>query len=342
MKTAPANRRRGMIVVSRFLVGGLVLATIVIGLGSAAPAQDRSSRIKALMERARDKRDLPSDPNPTRITAPGTYRFHFTHGGIRRDYLVHVPTKAIGKPTPVLLAMHGGGGDMDYQAQNYGLVEKSEQAGFIAVFPNGTSRFRSGILATWNAGACCGRAVEQKVDDVGFLKAVIARVATQVSIDRRRVYATGMSNGGLMSYRLACEAPGLVRAIAPVAGTDNTISCKPSRPVPVIHFHARDDSHVLLGGGSGPDALTKTNFTSVPATVAKWVALNKASPRARTVLSAPGAKCERHHGAAPVELCVTEAGGHSWPGSQPRRANKAPSQAIDANDRMWDFFVSLK
>lgn len=331
-----------MIVASRFLIGGLVLATIVVGLGSAAPAQDRSGRIKALMERARDKRDLPSDPNPTRIAAPGTYRFHFTHGGLRREYLIHVPAKAIGKDAPVLLAMHGGGGDMDYQAQNYGLVEKSEQAGFVAIFPNGASRFRSGILATWNAGACCGRAVAQKVDDVGFLKEVVARVSRQLSVDRRRIYATGMSNGGLMAYRLACEAPELIRAIAPVAGTDNTVTCKPSRSVPVIHFHSRDDSHVLFGGGHGPDALVDTDFASVPATIAKWVALNRASPRARTVLSVPGATCQRHDGAAPVELCVTESGGHSWPGSQSRRANKSPSQAISANDRMWDFFSSLR
>jgi polyhydroxybutyrate depolymerase len=331
-----------MIVASRFLVGSLVLATIVIGLGSAAPAQDRGERVRALMERAREKRDLPSDPNPTRITAPGTYRFHFTYGGIRRDYLVHVPARAIGKPAPVLLALHGGGGDMDYQAQNYGLVEKSDQAGFIFVAPNGTSRFRSGILATWNAGTCCGRAVEQKVDDVGFIRAVIARVATQAPVDLSRVFATGMSNGALMSYRLACEASDLIRAIAPVAGTDNTTACKPSRSVPVIHFHAKDDSHVLFGGGSGPDALTSTNFLSVPSTIAKWVALNKASAQAKTALSVPGAICTLHSGAAPVQLCVTDAGGHSWPGSASLRANKSPSQAISSNDLMWDFFVSLK
>jgi len=341
MKIAAKFTRRGKFVASRFLIGGLLLAAITAGLASTAPAQDRAGRVKALMERAQQKRALPSDPNPTKIAAAGTYRFHFTHNGLRRDYLVHVPAKAIGRSAPVVLALHGGGGDMDYQAQNYGLVEKSERAGFILVAPNGTSRFRSGILATWNAGACCGRAVEQKVDDVGFLREVIVRVATQVSIDRGRVFATGMSNGGLMSYRLACEAPDMIRAIAPVAGTDNTLACKPSRPVPVIHFHARDDSHVLFNGGHGPDSVVDTNFTSVPASIAKWVKLNSADPKAQTVLSVPGARCQLHKGPAPVEVCITEAGGHSWPGSQTRRANKNPSQAISANDRMWDFFSSL-
>jgi polyhydroxybutyrate depolymerase len=331
-----------MTVASRYFIGSLALIAIAAGLASAGLAQDRAGRIQALMERAQQKRAQPSDPNPTKITKAGTYRFHFFHGGLRREYLVHVPAKAIGQPAPMLLALHGGGGDMDYQAQNYGLVEKSDEAGFILVAPNGTSRFASGILATWNAGACCGRAVEQNIDDVGFLKAVIGRVATQAAIDRSRVFATGMSNGGLMSYRLACEASDMIRGIAPVAGTDNTIQCKPSRPVPVIHFHAKDDSHVLFGGGSGPDALATANFTSVPATIAKWVSLNQASPQAKAVVSVPGATCTRHDGPAPVELCVTDAGGHSWPGSTSRRANKNPSQAISANDRMWEFFSSLK
>lgn len=331
-----------MIVASRFLVGGLVLAGITAGLASTAPAQERVGRAQALLERAREKRAQLSDPNPTAITAPGTYRFQFIFDGLTRQYLVHVPAKAIGHPAPVILALHGGGGDMDYQAQNYGLVEKSDEAGFILVAPNGTSRFRSGILATWNAGACCGQAVENKVDDVGFLREVIARVSRQANVDESRIYATGMSNGGLMTYRLACEAPDLIRAIASVAGTDNTTICKPSRPVPVIHFHARDDSHVLFNGGAGPDSLVKTSFTSVPATIAKWVALDRADTKPKTVLSVPGAKCELHAGGSPVELCVTDSGGHSWPGAKARRAGKTPSQAIDANDVMWAFFSSLK
>lgn len=328
-------------VASRVLIGGLVLAAITAGLAATAPAQDGAGRVKALLHRATEKRALVSDPNATAITAAGTYRFQFTHDGLTRHYLVHVPGKAFGHSAPVLLALQGGGGDMEYQAENYALVEKSDEAGFILVAPNGTSRFRSGILATWNAGACCGQAAERKVDDVGFLKAMMARVSGQIAVDRGRIYATGMSNGAMMAYRLACEAPDLIRAIAPVAGTDNTIVCKPSRSVPVIHFHARDDGHVLFNGGAGPDAMAKTDFKSVPATIAKWVALDRAEPKTTTVLSVPGAKCELHVGTAPVQVCVTDAGGHSWPGAEAKRVNQKPSQAISANDLMWDFFQSL-
>jgi polyhydroxybutyrate depolymerase len=330
---------------SRFLIGLSVLSTVVVGITTAASAQDRGERLQQFRQRAQAKQALASDPNETKIARPGTYRFNFVHGGLKREYIVYVPAGIRrGVPAPMLLALHGGGGDMDFQADNYGLKQKADQAGFIAVFPNGYSRFPSGILATWNAGGCCGKAVEQNVDDVGFLKTVIERVSRQANIDRRRVYATGMSNGGLMSYRLACEAAEMIRAIAPVAGTDNTLSCKPSRPVPVIHFHAVDDSHVLYNGGSGRDALTRTDFTSVPATVAKWVGLNRAQSPAQRVLSVAGASCDLYPakpGGAPVELCVTESGGHSWPGTPSRRANKSPSMAISANDLMWQFFQSL-
>ena len=244
---------------------------------------------------------------------------------------------------PMLIALHGGGGDADYQSSDtkYGLISKSEQAGFIAVFPNGYSRFPSGILATWNAGECCGKAVQNNVDDVGFLKEVIHRVSRQADVDRSRIFATGMSNGAMMSYRLACELPHMIRAIAPVAGTDGTRSCKPARPVPVIHFHARDDSHVLFTGGPGPDAVVDTQFTSVPATIGKWVTLNRAAVTPKRVLAVPGAHCDLYAakpGGAPVELCVTDTGGHSWPGGGTQQGRKQPSKAISANDVMWDYF----
>jgi polyhydroxybutyrate depolymerase len=145
----------------------------------------------------------------------------------------------------MLIALHGGGGDDDFQADDskYKLISKSEAAGFIAVFPNGYSRFPGGILATWNAGSCCGAAQKNNVDDVGFIREVIHRVERQASIDPKRVFAAGMSNGAMMSWRLACEAPE-VRAIAPVEGTDNTATCKPPHPVAVIEFHAADDPNV--------------------------------------------------------------------------------------------------
>ena len=331
---------------SRLLAGVAVLCAVAVTIGGTAAAQ-RLGRFQEFMERAEQRRGhQPDDPNMTPILAPGDYRFSFVHQGKTREYLVHVPRSYSGTPTPMLMALHGGGGDADLQAddERYKLISKSEQAGFIAVFPNGYSRFSSGILATWNAGACCGGAQRDDVDDVGFLREVIRRVERQARIDRNRAFITGMSNGALMSWRMACEASDLIRGIAPVEGTDNTASCKPARPVAAIEFHSLDDDHIPINGGKGVSALTDTNFTSVGATQAKWVQLDHAEASARRVLTVPGAHCDLHSakpGGVPLELCLTDAGGHSWPGGGTQQGRKQPSMAISANDLMWTFFSSL-
>ncbi len=325
---------------SRFSIGAVALCAISLTVAGAACAQ-RSDRLQLLLQHARERRAMPpADPNMTPMTTPGDYRFSFVHDDIGREYLVHVPRSYRDQPTPMLIALHGGGGDAEFQASDdkYRLISKSEQAGFIAVFPNGYSRF-GGILATWNAGSCCGGAQKNNIDDVGFIREVIARVEKQARIDRRRIFATGMSNGAMMSWRLACEAPE-IRAIAPVEGTDNATHCSPAHPVPVIQFHAADDPNVPFNGGVGIGP-SHVDYTSVPATQAKWVQLNRADPEAKRVLTVPGAHCDLHRGPAPVELCVTDTGGHSWPGGGTQQGRKQPSMAISANDLMWSFFSSL-
>jgi polyhydroxybutyrate depolymerase len=280
-----------------------------------------------------------------KIREPGRYEIRLQHGGMERAALVHVPANHDpGRPTPLVLALHGGGGGMIYQASDskYGLISKSEQAGFIAVFPNGISDVDSGMLATWNAGTCCAKARDQNVDDVGFLRKLVADMAGRISIDPQRVFAIGMSNGAMMSYRLACEASDVFRGIMAVAGTDNTQRCTPAQPVPVLHIHARNDDRVLFGGGAGTAFRNETlvaEFTSVPATISRWVKLNRAGA-ARRVLTVPGAWCDLHQAGpegAPVKLCVTESGAHSWPGGAKDRG-ETPSTAINANDLMWEFF----
>ena len=139
---------------SRFLVGATMLA-VITGTAVAQRVGERAQMFERLRERAAQRQTKQADPNPTRITAPGDYRFTFVHDGIPREYLVHVPKSyRPDRPAPLLLALHGGGGDADFQSDDakYGLIGKSEQAGFIAVFPNGYSHFASGILATWHAG----------------------------------------------------------------------------------------------------------------------------------------------------------------------------------------------
>jgi len=269
--------------------------------------------------------------------------------GTERDFKVHVPSNyQKEKSVPLLIALHGGGGDMNYQSDDkiYHLISKSDAEGFIVAFPNGYSRL-GGKFATWNAGNCCGKGRDTNSDDVGFIKALIAKLQTDYNIDKKRIYITGMSNGGMMSYRLACELSDLITGIASVAGTDNTINCKPSRPVSILHIHAKNDDHVLYNGGAGQNAFRDksmvANFTSVPATVEKWVKFNGCSDKPKRTLEKSGAWCDLYSGCKDnvhVQLCVTETGGHSWPGGEKIRENKGepPSTALSANDVMWDFF----
>jgi polyhydroxybutyrate depolymerase len=315
-------------------------------------AQDGPLRtwLKEHTERRQASAPAPKDDADaaTPITRPGDYRFTITHDGLPRMYRVHVPAKYDpAKPAPALFALHGGGGDMNYMAndQRYGLISKSEQEGFIVVFPNGYSRWNSGKLATWNAGRCCGDARDKNIDDVGFIRAVVDQVSRQLNIDRRRIFATGMSNGGMMSYRLACELTDTFSAIASVAGTDNTTTCRPQKPISILHLHALNDDHVLFNGGAGEKAFRDpskvTDFISVPATVAQWVKANGCDPHPKRILQKPGAYCDlysacREH--VRVELCVTDTGGHSWPGAAKTRHEPA-STAISADDVMWDFFM---
>jgi polyhydroxybutyrate depolymerase len=149
-----------------------------------------------------------------------------------------------------------------------------------------------------------------------------------------------------MVHRLACEAADVFRAVASVTGTDATSTCQPGRPISVLHIHAKDDTHVLFNGGAGEDAFRDKSkvmdFVSVPETVQRWTQRNRCTAAPQRVLEGPGAYCDLTPGCADgvsVQLCVTEEGGHSWPGAdKTRRGKSGPSRALDANAQIWAFF----
>jgi polyhydroxybutyrate depolymerase len=310
----------------------LALLLVLLGTGAAVRINNKQN----------------PEPSPDQFTPKaGFHELSVKTADTTRPFLLYIPESLdTTKPAPLVFFLHGGGGSMN-QAKSYDLQDKADEAGFVLVLPNGTGALRDdGMLATWNAGECCGGARDRDIDDVGYIRAIVQSVGDLLSIDSSRVYATGMSNGGLMSYRLACDAADIFAAIAPVAGTDNTTECNPSEPVSVLHIHALDDTHVLYNGGAGEDAFrdeTKvTDFTSVNETINRWIAYNKLPAEPERTLTVLGAYCDSYQGTSNTEvrLCVTESGGHSWPGSTVGQflRDKQPSQAINANDVIWDFF----
>jgi polyhydroxybutyrate depolymerase len=187
--------------------------------------------------------DAGSAPCTAGILRPGDSSVTIQHGGAARDYLLHVPASYTGKTrVPLLIDMHGSGQNATLQSMTSLWTRKADAMGFVVIYPNA-------LNARWNAGTCCSPSMEQNVDDLGFLRAVVEKTTTDGCIDRTRVYASGLSGGGLMAYRLACMAADMFAAIAPVSGADVTIPCTPSGPVSVASFRGLMDTTVPYDGG---------------------------------------------------------------------------------------------
>ena len=260
-----------------------------------------------------------------------------------RQALAYVPSSlAPGRRAPVVFALHGGGGNSRHMAsdENYGLLSWSEKHGAVLVFPNGTGAM-GGRMATWNAGACCASARDSGADDAGFIRALALAAKQWPAADPERLFAAGMSNGGMMAHRIACESPDLFKGIASVAGPLEFPGCKPRRPVSILHIHALDDDHVLYAGGAGNGAFKDpskiTDFAGAEQTALFWAQANRCSP-------APAIEgyCKTYSGCSgqtSVTLCSIPDGGHSWPGA-PGGGRKNPSRLFDANDAIWRFIVS--
>ena len=275
--------------------------------------------------------------------------------GVTRTYIVHVPPRVSeGRPLPVVLAFHGGGGTASGFKAYAGLDALADREGFVVVYPDGTGRLGRGLL-TWNAGGCCGYAAAQSVDDVGFALAALRDVARNVSIDPARVYATGHSNGAMMAYRLAIDAAERVAAIAPVAGAMQAASFPPARPVPVLHIHSVDDPRALYAGGLGPPfpgTQSRITHRAVEPELGRWINHDRCRAEPRTVeqRTTPSRGGPDHTatllvwapcaGGTEVQLWRLTGAGHGWPGGHVRLPEKVmgPETAtIDAALEVWRF-----
>ena len=266
--------------------------------------------------------------------------------GTTRTYVVHLPNnRAPTQPASLVLVFHGGGGNAANAARMSGMDAKSDKEGFIAVYPNGTGARVSAKLLTWNAWRCCGTALDSKVDDVGFVRALVDAIARDYPVDRKRIFATGLSNGGMLAYRLGCELGDVFAAIAPVAGALNSDDCRGGPRVSVIVFHGTTDKHVRFEGGVPITAFDRHKRTdnSVQFAIDVWKQRDQcgkeSTPERNGSVIHTSFACA--DGTA-VELYAIEGQGHAWPGGRKgiRFGNvDAPTTEISATDLMWDFFA---
>lgn len=260
--------------------------------------------------------------------------------GRDRTYLVHLPTGYTGNTAlPLVIVMHGGFGNA-LSAENISKFSiKADTENFIVVYPEGV---KGGVLnaSSWNAGSCCGYASNNDINDVGFIDSLLNTLVTQFAIDTTRIYASGMSNGGFMAYRLACELSDRIAAIAPVASSMNLTSCTPNRPVPIIHFHSYIDSNVPYLGGVG-DGFSNHYNPPQDSVMNAWGNLSNCGVIGDTVVNnaqytlTKWTNCEC---GTEIHHYITQDGGHSWPGGVQTPNGDPVSNSIDATDLIGLFF----
>ena len=264
-----------------------------------------------------------------------------------RQYKVHVPPGYDPKaPAPLVFCIHGlYQNAVMFCVAGAAMPAKADAQGFILVMPNGYQN-------SWNGGTCCGAASAERIDDVALFRAILAEVSQHVNVDRRRVYATGLSNGGYMSYRLGCDASDLFTAVAPGAGAvginsigggtnaaSDFIDCAPSKPVAVLDFHGTADALV-------PYTLQAPSL----AKMAEHDQCSTTTAAATSPASGGDTTCVRYEGcSAGVEVtgCSVANGGHCWFGSPDCGTGAGPAGAtvVGANsdtlvntNAAWSFF----
>ncbi len=227
---------------------------------------------------------------------------------------------------------------------------------FLVVYPEGTPNKLGEAHRTWNAIGCCGNAVEDKIDDIGAIRALISDLSKNFKIDPKRIFATGHSNGAMMAEVLGCALSDKIAAVGSNAGGLYYPDCKPTRPVPVILFHGTGDTaYPYLGGKITFDtAKNKPDYPSAKQNALDWATRNSCNLTSAVSLQKGGATCETYSGCksdASVVLCSLEGNGHTWPGGQEVGGDSSSwlvkltqkivgtvNKDISASEEMWKFF----
>ena len=299
------------------------------------------------------------DHNSIKGANSGDYTFQISASGLDREYVVHVPAlynKDL--PAAVVIMFHGGGSTAQEAMRETGWVEKADQEGFLAVFPEGSrpdpkrpARFSSNPQ-TWNDGS--GRknfgAVQRNVDDIGFVVALLADISSRFNVDQNRIYATGFSNGGSMSFRAGRELSNSLAAIACVASTDWMEDQHIDNPVSLLYINGTSDPFSPIDGGE--IFIGRKSYGVKPPvkqTIQKWVQMLSCSENSNVIYNNDGVFGIAHSPCiegSEVVFYTIEGMGHYWPGWIPPNSYPSwlinirgePSDKIQGTDVIWKFF----
>jgi polyhydroxybutyrate depolymerase len=281
--------------------------TPVSGVPAAAPAAGATTEGEVVMSPGCNGAALAAGDETRSVSV----------GGTMRSYIVHIPAGYdASRPVALVLNFHGLTSNNGRQLEYTNMNAKADEKGFIVAYP-------SGIDASFNAGNCCS---DNAQDDVGFARSIIDEVGSTACLDLRRVYSTGLSNGGMMSFRLGCEASDVFAAIAPVVAFVAVDECTPPRGVPMLSFIGDADSVVTY------DRAYPTNID--------WAMINECQGDA-VIEEHDASHCEvwsNCKDGVEVKVCVLAGMGHCWPGAPMMCRFGTANDDISANDAMWEFF----
>lgn len=342
----------------------VALVTAVVLMSACRGADDRPDALPAGSEERTTA--LPPADTATPAPAPSTTSLRsaveprgeviigtlVTPDGRTRGYRLYVPSSLTDAPAPLLIGLHGGTGWAEQFARSSGYDGLAEANGVLAVYPEGVgagdqAASTSGpAQRTWNGGVCCGPAARDDVDDVAFIEALLDEVARRYPIDPDRVFASGHSNGAIMSYRLACELSDEVVAVAFFAGTLGVDDCRPSAPVSLMHLHGTADENLPYTGGVGPRSIAGVAFPPPPAGVRRFASAEDCptEPVTTTSPTDPNVRIETWSpcvDGAEVRFVTIESASHAWPGSDPRPSDSdEPYAAYDASAELLAFLLA--
>jgi polyhydroxybutyrate depolymerase len=257
-------------------------------------------------------------------------------GGVTRTYIVYRPVVLPAK-APLVVMLHGGFGSASQAEKSYHWDTEADAGHFLVAYPDGLDR-------AWNTGGgCCGTPGKTNVNDVGFITAMVSAIEHALPVDAGRVYATGISNGGIMAYTLACRT-GIFAAIGPDSATELG-SCPSPAPLSVIAIHGTADKNIPYDGGEG-DGVAHIDGPSVPAVNAAWRRTDDCAPPAITTAATVTTSVARCPADRAVELVTIAGAGHQWPGAASKPAVQKllqldpPSPALSATEVIWRFFAA--